>query len=332
MNPLISICVPTYNGAKYLRECLDSALAQTFQDFELLIVDDFSIDATPAIAKEYFERDCRVKFFRNRRNLGLVPNWNRCLDLAKGQWIKFLFQDDRLAPSCLSQMLHAVKPNVDLVVTRRELLFEEGTTDEVKETYKQHLSKHDLSRHFPGECFIPPEEMARILISMPGGNCIGEPTATMVRRSAFAEYGYFNRHLVLLCDWECFARISVNTGLCYLNEPFAYFRVHNNAESARIRFEGNYRGSTIDPLIIQHELIFSSHYSTVRAVAGRLNPPVDLQKWLTDSVKRARWEAISMNDSRKAMAEWWKALGSHPRLLSCVVRALLQKFGSRQSA
>src|SRR5437899_12562971 len=101
MQPSVSICIPTYNGAAHLAPCLESALNQTWTDFELLIVDDASSDDTVAITEACAARDRRVRVARNPRNLGLVGNWNRCLELAKGTWIKFLFQDDLLSPACL---------------------------------------------------------------------------------------------------------------------------------------------------------------------------------------------------------------------------------------
>src|SRR2546423_14323182 len=101
----ISICVPTYNGARYLKPCLDSALAQTFADFELLVVDDGSTDSTPDLARQYVGGDPRISIRRNERNLGLVANWNRCVDLAGGERGKFRLQDDLMEPSCPGRLL-----------------------------------------------------------------------------------------------------------------------------------------------------------------------------------------------------------------------------------
>src|SRR5438093_1026213 len=107
---MVSVCVPTYNGARFLSQCLDTALAQTWGDFELLIVDDRSTDDTYEIAAEYATRDGRIKLYQNDRNLGLAGNWNRCVQLSRGQWIKFLFQDDLLDVTCISRMLESRRP------------------------------------------------------------------------------------------------------------------------------------------------------------------------------------------------------------------------------
>jgi len=73
----VGICLPTYNGAKHLPECVESILAQTHSDFELVIVGDCSPDDSAEIAKRYARLDSRVKVFVNDSNLGLVGNWNR---------------------------------------------------------------------------------------------------------------------------------------------------------------------------------------------------------------------------------------------------------------
>ncbi|HLJ75313.1 MAG TPA: glycosyltransferase family 2 protein, partial [Thermoanaerobaculia bacterium] len=92
--PGVSICLPTYNGSRYLRECLASALAQTHGDFELVVVDDRSTDETMDIIRDVAHADSRVRVFENDANLGLVGNWNRCIELSSAPWIKFVFQDD----------------------------------------------------------------------------------------------------------------------------------------------------------------------------------------------------------------------------------------------
>lgn len=77
--------MPTYNGATYLKQALESALRQTFGDFELLVVDDNSTDGTLNIVREYAEHDSRIKVFHNQARLGLAKNWNHCLELASGE-------------------------------------------------------------------------------------------------------------------------------------------------------------------------------------------------------------------------------------------------------
>ena len=107
-SPSVSICIPTFNGAAYIRECVESALAQTFSNVEVIIADDASTDDTTAIATQLASVDSRVRVSCNTTNLGLVRNWNRAIGLATGAWVKLLFQDDLLDPQYLEELLAIV--------------------------------------------------------------------------------------------------------------------------------------------------------------------------------------------------------------------------------
>lgn len=107
----LSIGVPVYNGAKYIRETLDSILAQTFTDFELIISDNASTDATQAICEEYVRRDPRVRYFRNAKNLGPGPNYNRCVDVARGELFKWQAADDLIEPTFCQRCIEMLDAN-----------------------------------------------------------------------------------------------------------------------------------------------------------------------------------------------------------------------------
>src|SRR5437763_750789 len=89
--PLVTVCIPTFNGALHLRECLSSVCLQTYGNTEILVVDDCSSDATAEIVLEFAKRDTRVRFMRNQETLGLMGNWQRCIEIAQGEFIKFAF-------------------------------------------------------------------------------------------------------------------------------------------------------------------------------------------------------------------------------------------------
>ena len=99
--PKISVIVPVYNTEKYLRRCIDSVLAQTYQDFELLLIDDGSKDSSGAICDEYAEKDTRVRVF-HKENGGVSSARNLGLDNAKGEWVTFIDSDDYFLPKGLT--------------------------------------------------------------------------------------------------------------------------------------------------------------------------------------------------------------------------------------
>ncbi|HJW28009.1 MAG TPA: glycosyltransferase family 2 protein, partial [Saprospiraceae bacterium] len=141
--PAISIVIPTYNGAEYLCECLDSVLDQSYTDFEIIIVDDTSKDATLKIAREYAHRDKRITIHENSINLGLVGNWNRCVEIARADWIKFVFQDDYLYPDCLRALYEAARPEVGVAGCVRKILFD-GVSDKVRAEYELLQRDHSI--------------------------------------------------------------------------------------------------------------------------------------------------------------------------------------------
>ena len=103
--PKVSILIPVYNRQDYITECIQSALDQTFTDFEVVIVDNASNDGTWEICRKFAVADKRVRIFRNESNIGPVRNWIRCAQEAKGSLSKFLFSDDFLEPNCLGEMV-----------------------------------------------------------------------------------------------------------------------------------------------------------------------------------------------------------------------------------
>ena len=93
--PLVSIILPAYNVAPYIRQCMDSVVNQTYKNLQIICVDDGSADDTPSILKEYAEADPRIKLII-QENTGISIARNRALDLARGEWIMFVDSDDWL--------------------------------------------------------------------------------------------------------------------------------------------------------------------------------------------------------------------------------------------
>jgi len=103
--PKVSILIPVFNRHEYIAQCIQSALDQTFTDFEVVIVDNASDDGTWEICQQFAAADKRVRIFRNESNIGPVRNWRRCAQEAKGEYSKILFSDDCLEPDCLREMV-----------------------------------------------------------------------------------------------------------------------------------------------------------------------------------------------------------------------------------
>ena len=115
--PKISVIIPVYNAEKYIDDCIDSVLKQTFEDFELLLIDDGSKDSSLDICKDWANKDKRIKIF-NQTNSGASAARNKGLEEAMGDWVVFIDSDDKVKTGYLSTLLVAVleTPNVYMCI------------------------------------------------------------------------------------------------------------------------------------------------------------------------------------------------------------------------
>jgi glycosyltransferase involved in cell wall biosynthesis len=114
-HPLVSILIPVFNREQYIAECIESALAQSYPQFEIVIVDNASTDQTAKICRDYASRHSKIRFYENTNNIGPVRNWQRCAQEARGNLVKILFSDDLLLTSCLQEMVGKLTKDVAFV-------------------------------------------------------------------------------------------------------------------------------------------------------------------------------------------------------------------------
>lgn len=114
--PRVSIGMPVFNGEKYLKEALDSILAQTYQDFELIISDNASTDRTQQICREYAAKDSRIHYYRNEKNLGAPRNHNRVFELSSGEYFKWAAHDDVHASEFLRKCVSVLDKDPSVVL------------------------------------------------------------------------------------------------------------------------------------------------------------------------------------------------------------------------
>ena len=109
--PRVSVGLPVYNGERYLREAIDAILGQTFKDLELIISDNASTDATEQICRGYVAIDARVRYYRNIKNRGAARNFNRVLDVARGEYFKWAAVDDLISLDNIERCVEALEQN-----------------------------------------------------------------------------------------------------------------------------------------------------------------------------------------------------------------------------
>lgn len=230
--PLVSICIPTFNGERYLRETLKSVEKQTYNNFEVVLSDDCSKDQTLNIISNFIENVNFPVCVYNHQPSGIGANWNNCLKHAKGRYIKFLFQDDVMENDCLEKMVSILEANakVGLVASKRGFIIEEDMKTEEVDKWIEIYG--DLQNHLN----LPPVEINILDTSLFGLqsfygsplNKIGEPSVVMFRKSVLDEVGYFNEDLKQILDYEYWYRILKKYPIAIINKPLVKFRLHQN--------------------------------------------------------------------------------------------------------
>ena len=142
----VSVVMATFNGAGYIREQLDSVLAQTIKDFELIVCDDCSTDNTLAILQEYAAVDSRIKIYRNERNLGFIQNFERGVLLSSGAYVALCDQDDIWTEDHLEVLLNNIG---DKMISAGDSVL----IDKNGNPFGWTISQHFGLRHFPKNSF-----------------------------------------------------------------------------------------------------------------------------------------------------------------------------------
>jgi glycosyltransferase involved in cell wall biosynthesis len=272
--PSVTVCIPVYNGAQHLAECLDSVCSQTYRDLEILILDDCSSDDSVKIVEQYRRNDNRIRLEQNEHNLGLVGNWEHCIALAGGEHIKFAFQDDVLLPECVEGLMRAIKGGVRFAFCDREFIFADGTDEGLVSFFNR--NRRLIAELFADMPMISPEAFSSAVLDGRPVNIVGEPTVTLIHRDIFCCYGRFNADFVQDCDFEFWCRVGTNESTSYVPQALAKFRVHAASATSCNRAERLYRTRELDRLLIEHEFAFSPVFRKLREAARQRCPPIDL--------------------------------------------------------
>ncbi len=197
--PIVSVILPTYNRKKLLGRSVQSVLNQTYQDFELIIIDDGSTDDTGKVVKNF---NCEIiKYIRHDKNRGLPAARNTGIRVAKGDYIAFQDSDDEWMPDKLEKQVRAFEtasPAVGIVYTGRYRIINNKKyyAPPTKLTPKD----GDLSCSLLRACWMPPQ-------------------ATLIKRECFKGVGMFNERFRALEDWELFLRMSKYYQFKFIDEP-----------------------------------------------------------------------------------------------------------------
>lgn len=203
--PLVSIVIPTYNRADLLLQAIQSVLTQTYEYFELLIVDDHSTDQTPHIVKNI--TDSRVHYIRLNKNQGAPAARNIGLKKAKGELIAFLDSDDQWDSTKLKKQVQIFNrnPAIGLVYTGLKILNNERNIETIVVPSKRgHITKYLLVQ-----------------------NCVGTTSSVLIKRDLLEDAGGFDLTFTSCQDWDLFIRLSLKTQFDYVREPLVIYYEHD---------------------------------------------------------------------------------------------------------
>ncbi len=221
--PTVSVCIPAFNAQETLPQTLESVWCQTFEDFEVVVVDDCSRDATAEILAAQSDR--RLRVLRNPRNLRAPASSNRALQHARGSLIKFLDADDMLQADCLARMVGLVdsEPSLGMVFCRR-LVWLVDPADEYARLWKEKYD--DVSAQF-GTLRAVNDGRDLFARWVGGGfqeNWVGEPAVVMLSRDLLERAGAFNPNIRQRFDFDLWARVMPLCAVGFIPEQLATYR------------------------------------------------------------------------------------------------------------
>ncbi len=203
MEDLISIVLPVYNGERFMKESIDSVIRQTYQNWELIIVDDCSSDQTGTICDSYCRSDDRIHYYRNEKNLRLPGNLNRGFSLTKGEYLTWTSDDNRYRPNALEVMLNHLKNDskAEFVYASYQIIDEKG--DKIGEFLADQKGRdHILGSNVVGACFL-------------------------YTRNAYEAVGDYDQDLLLVEDFDYWQRMFQKFSGSAISEVLYDYRWHD---------------------------------------------------------------------------------------------------------
>ena len=287
--PHVSVILPVYNGEKYLRACIDSVLAQTYSNFELIILNDGSGDGSAQIIQAY--SDQRVVYVSNETNMGLIGTLNKAIVLAKGKYIARMDADDVCLPQRLEKQVQFLETNSSVGLL--------GTW-----FYQMHGTKRTLKKLLTGTHAL----RAELLFRSP----FAHPTV-MMRKSVLDEmkilYDPAFRHAE---DFELWTRLADITEVENLPEPFLLYRMHDQqVTQVQAGEKESTRRTVLRNQLAKAGIVFSEeefeiHDRLSNGISGEINFLVSAEQWLMKIllVNRAT-KKLHETELRKVLAGYW---------------------------
>ncbi|MCQ1538468.1 glycosyltransferase [Methanocalculus taiwanensis] len=217
-SPRVSICIPTYNRADMVVCAIRSALAQTYLDIEVVVVDNASTDNIEEVVASF--EDSRLRFVKNKENLGLFGNFNRCIEVAQGEFLHILHSDDYIDPNFTETCVAFFDEHPNVVLT-----FSSSITHIQDRAIEGHYAEKDL-------IFPAPEGFQRLLHE----RCFITCPSVMTRKELYQQIGKYSLEFPYSSDYYQWLRISRVLDIAYIKDTRVHYRQGEHSESHRLLF------------------------------------------------------------------------------------------------
>ena len=220
--PAISVCIPTYNGAKFIAQTIESILNQTFTDFEIIVSDDGSSDKTLEIVGSF--NDPRIVRIDRLSKVGAEANWNNAVATASASLVKLVCQDDLLYPQCLEVEVQTMNKSENQEVSFCFHL-RDFVTPNSRKLIARRVGYSNLQKYSKTEI------LTKVVRS--GGNPIGEPMAVTMRKLSLNSAGKFRGDYVI--DLDMWSKLSDQGSALFIEQHLSAFRISKTSWTSNLK-------------------------------------------------------------------------------------------------
>jgi len=214
----VTIAIPTYNRVDLLKEAIESVLSQTYKDFELLICDNASTDNTEKMVSTF--SDPRIKYHKNKNNIGMMNNWNKCVELSRGKYLMILGDDDKLYPEFLKTSLEVHRDNPKIGFSF------------------SHCNKVDLRGKYLmrwGYQFTPSgklNDFDYLYYTIKYGACLTNSSTVLINKAIFSKVGLFEApYGANTFDFNMWLKIGLKYPIYFIDKVLCDYRIHKEQVS-----------------------------------------------------------------------------------------------------
>lgn len=233
---LVSIVLPTYNGEQFLRCAIDSIIAQTYQNWELIIVNDCSNDSTPEIAEEYAQKDARIKVIHNKQNKRISASLNAGFEIAQGTYLTWTSDDNYYLINAIEKLVGYLDNNSEDIMVHSAYTCKNLITNK-EDIVRTKTSVDDLLRGCTcGPCF-------------------------MYRASAAKTIGDYDTSLHFAQDWDYWLRMLLHGNIAYIDENMYVYRLHGDCLTVKCKDELYYDDALLKR---KYRMLYAEKYPYVR--------------------------------------------------------------------